>query len=174
MFHQPARKFFVGSVNHNIIYEICLTSNELRQPHFWQIVPFQQIRQRTGNFTAAQTWRCNPFCHIWDMVDKMRVFLFPIRTRNCLFSNRSIRSPSPGLPGSACHPASPYRCPCRRTVGPAGSAGCLVRPGPEFRVGFVCGFLRRNKNASGPIRRHKQIQDPYTQKDPPPFGNESF
>lgn len=71
---------------------------------------------------------------IWDMVDKMRVFLFPIRARNCLFSNRSIRSPSPGLPGSACHPASPYSCPCRRTVGPAGSAGCLVRPG--FGAGF--------------------------------------
>ena len=116
--------------------------------------------------------KCQSFCHIWDMVDKMRVFLFPIRARNCLFSNRSIRSPSPGLPGSACHPASPYSCPCRRTVGPACSAGCLVRPGPgpEFRVGFVCGFLRRNKNASGPIRRHKQIQDPYTQKDPPPMA----
>jgi hypothetical protein len=81
--------------------------------------------------------KCQSFCHIWDMVDKMRVFLFPIRARNYLFSNRSIRSPSPGLPGSACHPASPYSCACRRTVGPAGSAGCLVRPDPEPR--FVYG-----------------------------------
>ena len=75
-----------------------------------------------GNVNLSVIYR------IW--LTKCTFFGLVIRIRSSLFIIRRIRSPSPGLPGSACHPASPYSCPCRRTVGPAGSAGCLVQSGP--------------------------------------------
>ena len=122
-----------------------------------------------GNVNLSVIYR------IW--LTKCTFFGLVIRIRSSLFIIRRIRSPSPGLPGSACHPASPYSCPCRRTVGPAGSAGCLVRPGPGPR--FVYGPCEECGPNLGPdseaetgsrmrrrIRASSSEKKPQTQKGP--------
>lgn len=119
---------------------------------------------------------------IW--LTKCTFFVFAVRIRSCLFITRRIRSPSPGLPGAACHPASPYSCPCRRTVGrrAARAAWCGPVPGPDSCTG-PCEECGPNLGLDPEVETGSDLgtnyceflrKKPQTQKDPPPFGNESF